>query len=134
MEEDKQEIGIITTSSGSQAHKAFVLYANHFLESLPDDHDPIIFFLDGQGSRWTINGLCKLIEKGTFPFFLPSHTSIWAQPNDCKVNRRLHECMIMSAQEFHRASQQPPNFMRVSKWSRAQARRNSELTTKIDPM
>jgi hypothetical protein len=106
---DEPETGITTTSSGSMTQEAFVLYADHFLESLPDDHAPIIFFLDGHGSRWTVNGLRKLIERGIFPFFIPSHTSIWAQPNDCKVNRRLHEFMEMSAREFRRASQRSPN-------------------------
>jgi hypothetical protein len=62
--EDKLEISTTATSSQSQTQEAFVLYANHFLGSLPDH--TIIFFLNGHGSCWTIDGLCKLIEKGIF--------------------------------------------------------------------
>ena len=47
---------------------------------------PMILVLDGHTSRWTHQVLKTLIEGGFFPFCIGSHTSAWAQPNDCGVN------------------------------------------------
>ena len=50
-------------------------------------HDnPLILLIDGHTSRWTHAGLKKLMDNGIFPFFIASHTSAWAQPNDCGLN------------------------------------------------
>jgi hypothetical protein len=32
------------------------------------------------------------MKNHVFPFILPSHTSIWSQPNDCGTNKSLHHC------------------------------------------
>ena len=32
-------------------------------------------------------------EQQCFPFFLPSHTSVWSQPNNCGCNLRFHKCV-----------------------------------------
>ena len=97
---DVPEVGVTTTSSGSQTQEAFVDFCQHFVNSLPKNHEPAILFLDGHASRWSANGLHLLVQNKVFPFFIPSHTSIWAQPNDCKCNRWLHESMEKAASKL----------------------------------
>ena len=47
---------------------------------------PLILLIDGHSSRWTYQGLKTLMDAGIFPFFIASHTSAWAQPNDVGLN------------------------------------------------
>ena len=49
-------------------------------------NNPIILLLDGHTSRWSYKGLMTLINAGIYPYFIGSHTSAWAQPNDCGLN------------------------------------------------
>jgi len=39
------------------------------------------------------------MQHHVFPFFLPSHTSIWSQPNDCGTNKSLHHCFAAARRE-----------------------------------
>jgi len=48
----------------------------------------VILFLDGHSSRWDVSSLLYLLQNKVFPFFLPSHTSVWTQPNDNGTNLR----------------------------------------------
>jgi len=48
------------------------VYAQHFVESLPDDHGAKILFLDGHASHWSVPALCFLMKNQVFPFFLPA--------------------------------------------------------------
>ena len=86
-------IKVASTHSGSMTQEIFLIFAQHMVDSLPKEHDPIILLLDGHGSRWSVQGLKLLITNNIFPFFIASHTSIWAQPNDCGLNRRFHNCI-----------------------------------------
>jgi len=87
------DIRVEMTNSGSMTQEVFFVYAKHFVEALPPGHGPIILFLDGHGSRWNHDALQFLMLNRVFPFILASHTSIWSQPNDAGVNKRLH-CSI----------------------------------------
>ena len=49
-------------------------------------NNPLILLIDGHSSRWTYPGLKTLIDAGIYPFFIGSHTSAWAQPNDVGLN------------------------------------------------
>jgi hypothetical protein len=81
LSDDVPEIGVTNTLSGSQSQEAFVNFCQHFLNLLPEKHDPTILFLDGHALHWNANGLHLLVKNNNFPFFIPSHTSIWVQPN-----------------------------------------------------
>jgi hypothetical protein len=72
------EIDVFTTTSGSMTQEIFYNYAKHFVANLPPDHEPEILFLDGHASRWSKAALLYLIENKVWPFFIASHTSIWA--------------------------------------------------------
>eukprot|EP00978_Attheya_sp_CCMP212_P042717 scaffold265244_cov33-Attheya_sp.AAC.1 len=88
-------LAVATSSSGSMTHPNFYGYARHLVNSFPKQKEgeaPIarILILDGHSSRWSIAALRYLMQNHVFPFFLPSHTSIWSQPNDCGTNKSLH--------------------------------------------
>jgi len=84
------DIAVQTTCTRSMMQEIFMLYAKHFVSSLPPNHGPIILFLDGHGSQWNKHALHFLMSNKVFPFFLASHTSIWLQLNDAGVNNRFH--------------------------------------------
>ena len=90
-------IRVSTTTNGSMTQGIFYDYCNHFVSSLPPDQGkhglPSILFLDGHASRWNVAALRYLILNNVYPFFLPSHTSIWSQPNDNGTIKRLHACI-----------------------------------------
>ena len=67
--------------------EVFFVYAKHFVNVLPPNHGPVILFLDGHASRWNSHALQYFMDNKVYPFFLASHTSIWAQPNDAGVNK-----------------------------------------------
>jgi len=67
-----------------------MVYAKHFVSALPQNHGPVILFLDGHSSQWNHHALQYFQDNKVFPFFLASHTSIWSQPNDAGVNKRFH--------------------------------------------
>ena len=104
---EDSDIMITTSSSGSQLQETFTDYAKHLVTSLSSDHGPTVLVMDGHASRWTAAGLCHLLANRIFPCFLPSHTSMWSQQNDCNINRRLHECMEKAAQKYRRTDRAP---------------------------
>lgn len=80
----------------------FLALCRHFVKQLPPGHGPhpgvgadgkptkprkVILFLDGHTSRWSPVGLDYLAKNGVIVFCLPSHTSIWSQPNDAGEGR-----------------------------------------------
>jgi len=79
--------------------EVFYAYAQHFVESLPDDHGTNILFLDGHASHWSVPALCFLMKNQVFPFFA-SHTSIWSQPNDGGVNKCFHHAIKQSCSKI----------------------------------
>ena len=82
----------------------FFLFAEHFISSLPENSGPVILLLDGHGSRWSVPALQLLMSHNVYPFFIASHTSIWAQPNDAGVNKRFHWAMEQAARQSRRTA------------------------------
>jgi len=64
-----------------------MVYAKHFVETLPARDGPVMLFLDGYASHWNKYALKYCMENCVFMFFLASQMSIWAQPNDVGVNK-----------------------------------------------
>lgn len=98
---------VLATPNGSMKQSTMLPYAEHFIKFLPDDRapdDPIILLLDGHSSRWDIPALKYLFENRVYAFYLPSHTSVWSQPNDCGPNKRLHECIARASREHRMQS------------------------------
>jgi len=85
--QDFPDIHIETMCSGSMTQEVFFSFAQHFISSLPEDHGPVIIFLNGHASQWSDPALHYLMKKKVFPSILASHTSIWSQPNDGGVNK-----------------------------------------------
>ena len=83
---------VATTSTEvlSMIQETFFAFATHFIENLGPglgpNGMPVFLFLDEHGSWWHTLSLSLLIRNNIHPIFIPSHTSIWAQPNDCGVN------------------------------------------------
>jgi hypothetical protein len=96
------EILVSSTNSGSMTPEDFYQYVEHFVASLPKDHGPVILFLDGHSSRWSVPALRYLMDHQVYPFFIASHTFIWAQPNDCGVNKRFHWAIEQAARKERR--------------------------------
>jgi hypothetical protein len=93
---NKHGVLVLATPDGSMTQSAMLPFAKHFVNHLPKNRrqdEPIILFLDGHSSRWDVPTLNYFFKNNVFPFLLPSHTSIWSQPNDCGPNKRLHECL-----------------------------------------
>jgi hypothetical protein len=86
-------IKVATTHSGSMTQEVFYKFAQHCVANLPVNHAPVLLLLDGHGSRWSLQALQVLMENKVYPFFIASHTSIWAKPNDCGMNFRFHRCI-----------------------------------------
>ena len=86
---------IRSTKNGSMTQETFFDYCVHFVKwkQLQSDETTHILFLDGHSSRWNLAALQYLMTNEVYPFFLPSHTSIWTQPNDNGPNLRFHKCV-----------------------------------------
>jgi hypothetical protein len=96
--------GLVRTSkSGSMTQEIFYDYCQHFCGSLPEHHEPVILFLDGHASRWNTQALKYLHDNNVFLFFFASHTSIWAQPNDCGLNKRVHWAIEKACKQYRRS-------------------------------
>ena len=84
-----------TTASGSMTRETILDWAIHFVKNLPknqgNEKEPVLLFLDGHASRWDVCAIFYLLQNNVFPFFLASHTSVWAQPNDNGPNMRFHK-------------------------------------------
>jgi hypothetical protein len=100
---DLPEVLVRTSKSGSMTQEIFFDYCKHFVASLEEDHEPVILFLDGHASRWNTQALKYLYSNKVFVFFFASHTSIWAQPNDCGLNKRVHWAIEQACQKFRRS-------------------------------
>ena len=50
------------------------------------DGEPVFLFVDGHSSRWPLRALRHLQDHNVFCIVLPSHTTIWSQPNDAGAN------------------------------------------------
>jgi hypothetical protein len=104
---DIPEIEVFTTKSGSMTQEIFYNYAKHFVANLAQDHGPQILLLDGHASHWSKAALLYLIDNMVWLFFIASHTSIWAQLNDCGTNYRWHNCVEKVVRSMRRVGGQP---------------------------
>ena len=100
--ERNNELGFLAlaTPNGSMKQCTMLPFAKHFVKNLPTERNPlegIILLLDGHSSRWDLDALMYLFQNNVFPFFYPSHTSIWSQANDNGPNKRLHTCIENAA-------------------------------------
>ena len=82
-----------TTPNGSMTKVAFVEWCKYIVEYFSGQgrcrvDDPIILLIDGHASRWTHEGLKHLNDNCIYPFCIASHTSAWAQANDCGINAK----------------------------------------------
>ena len=89
--------------------EVFFKFAQHFINSLPQNHEPVLLLLDGHGSRWALQALQLLLANKVYCFFIASHTSIWAQPNDCGLNLRFHRCIEYVCKHRRRGKAHTPN-------------------------
>jgi len=64
------DVLVQTTASGSMTQEVFMMYARHFVESLPPNHGPVILFLDGHASCWNHYALKYFMDNKVFTFFL----------------------------------------------------------------
>ena len=81
---------VLSNESGSMTRDLFVQFVDYFCERMENagygkKHGPghnCEVYMDGHTSCWTLTGLKKMIDRGFYPFCIPSHTSAWWQPND----------------------------------------------------
>jgi len=91
--ENLPDVKVEIMNSSSMMQEVFMVYAKHFVETLPAGHGPVMLFLDGHPSCWNKYALKYFMENHVFMFFLASHMSIWAQPNDVGVNKQFHSAI-----------------------------------------
>jgi len=100
------EVTVVLNTAGSSTQETFYHYCQHFVSSAvpAGKRAPIILLLDGHASRWNTQALRLLMSNRIFPFFLPSHTSIWSQPNDAGINIGFHAAIEKATKKRHRAA------------------------------
>ena len=52
----------------------------------------MLLFFDGHASRWSVEALQKLRDNNVFVLCVPSHSTVWSQPNDCGPNAAFKVC------------------------------------------
>jgi hypothetical protein len=98
------------TPNGSMDKQRFLDWCHHFVTNLPSTQgkgkEPVFLLLDGHVSRSNLAAMRYLKANNVFAFFLPSHTSIWSQPNDNGVNKRFHACVEEVAKRMRRGERE----------------------------
>jgi hypothetical protein len=95
-------IGIGVTPNGSMTLEEFPFWCRHFNEYcvlptqggriedngvvIKEGGQPVLLFIDAHASRWGPSAFAYLMENNIFPICVPSHTTIWSQPNDAGCN------------------------------------------------
>jgi hypothetical protein len=78
------------TTSGSMTRALFPRWCEHFVRNLPaglgKGGEAVFLYVDGHTSRWTYAGLEFLAANNVIVICVPSHTTIWSQPNDAGQN------------------------------------------------
>lgn len=91
------------SKNGSMTLETFYRFALHFVRYMPDSmgkgKEPAILLLDGHSSCWNPLALEYLLDNNVHCLFLPSKTSIWAQPNDNGINQLYHTMIDKAANE-----------------------------------
>lgn len=102
----KNPLGILprTTASGSVTQDRFLDLAIHFCDSIPThlQGKAQILLVDGHVSRWSLAAIRYCMARKVFLFYLPSHTSIWSQPNDNGANIRWHTILERVIKKYRR--------------------------------
>ena len=95
---------MIASPNGSMQQNNFLAFCEHFVRWLPvgqgKEGEPVFLFLDGNASRWDVKSADYLLANNIICVLIPSHSSSWAQLNDCKPNKTLRaifglECNII---------------------------------------
>ena len=104
-------VGIGITPSGSMTIEEFPRFCDHFNRYVIDADQggrvvdtetgavikeggqPVLLFLDGHASRWADLGFFTLMQNNIYPICVPSHTTIWSQPNDAGGNASFKLCI-----------------------------------------
>jgi len=91
-------IGVAVTRQGSMVKELFPEWVRHFIKNnlLPGQgkgENPVILFVDGHSSRWSMLALLMLLDHNIWLICIPSHTSVWAQPNDAGPNGSFKGCL-----------------------------------------
>jgi hypothetical protein len=77
-------------------HEMFFVIAEHFISYLPANLGPVIFLLDGHGSRWLLPALQLLMKHNVHPFLhFKSHINL-AQLDVAGVNKGFHRASKQS--------------------------------------
>jgi len=67
--------------------------------------------------RWSYEGLSYLRDNRVIVFCLPSHTTIWAQPNDASANKEMHRAISEVTKEWQRANIFNKKLMKLADWN-----------------
>ena len=85
-------VSVRRTKNGSMERWIFLSWAEHFVRNLRPGYGKggksVLLTLDGHTSRWCPFALRFLKENNVYVWCLPSHTSLWTQPNDLGPNGR----------------------------------------------
>lgn len=100
---EDSSITVHVNQNGSMTRVAFPRWCTHFVSHLPKDRksNPVLLIFDGHTSRWSYEGLSYLRRNHVFCLCLPSHTSIWSQPNDASSNSSWKAAFIVAIQNWH---------------------------------
>lgn len=96
-------VSVRRTKNGSMERWIFLSWAQHFVKNLRPGYGKggksVLLTLDGHASRWCPFALRFLKDNNVFVWCLPSHTSLWTQPNDLGPNSRAkaltHDCYMV---------------------------------------
>ena len=119
---DKLGIQVLVTKNGSMEQSKFRDLVDHFLAHLdpsigPGEHQkPCYLFVDGHASRWDYAELARLRLHGVHLVVIPSHTSVWAQPNDVGPNMSLHKFISRATEDWRRIFKQDTFQRRDFNW------------------
>ena len=101
---DSVKIGLGITRSGSMTLETFFEFAQHFnryvidadqggaIDGVKEGGQPVILFLDGHASRWSSVAHHYFMRNNIHVICVPSHTTIWSQPNDAGSNASFKAC------------------------------------------
>ena len=114
--ESRPEWSLACTENGSMELDVFYGFCVEFVRNLPSTQGvgghPAVLLLDGHASRWNYAGIMYLISHNVWPFVIASHTSAWAQVNDCGANSSIQATFMKEVEAWRRGNSCLP-------WTRA---------------
>ena len=104
--ESRPDWGLGCTENGSMELDVFYGFCVEFVRNLPSTQGvgghPAVLLLDGHASRWNYAGIMYLISHNVWPFVIASHTSAWAQANDCGTNSSIQAIYTKEVEAWRR--------------------------------